>query len=178
LELVRARGYVMLYPSFASHEASAIVTVHTDLYQPPEEFLKSKATTSDPSELDAADSVNAEAILTAHSDTSASSRSAESTTLTTSSILPLLFKKFTPSLDSSGAFTLPSLTDLQILSFAGEPLSRIASSSRADSYAEELSFNVGGCRMDSERMATSSWTADDLFCPGEHLDAVRTASVG
>jgi hypothetical protein len=178
LELVRARGYVMLYPSFASHEASAIVTVHTDLYQPPEEFLKPKATTSDPSELDAADSVNAEAILTAHSDTSASSRSAESTTLTTSSILPLLFKKFTPSLDSSGAFTLPSLTDLQILSFAGEPLSRIASSRQAESYAEELSFNIGGCRMDRERMATSSWTVDDLFCAGGHLGAVKKASVG
>jgi hypothetical protein len=177
LELVRARGYVMLYPSFASHEASVIVTVHTDLYQPPEEFLKSKASTSDSDELDAADSINAGAILTAHSDTSASLRSSENTPLATSSILPLLFKKFTPSLDSNGAFTLPSLSDLQILSFAGEPLSRIASSSQADSYTEEFSFNAGGCRMDSERIPASSWTADDLFCLDGHGGALETASV-
>jgi hypothetical protein len=177
LELVRARGYVMLYPSFVSDEASAIATVHTDLYQPPEEFLEPKAGTSDPSELDTADSVDAETLLTADRDIS-SLRSAESTTLTPLSILPLFFKKFTPSLDSSGAFALPNLSDLQILSFAGEPLSRREWSTQADVYAEELSFNIGGCGMDSERVVASSWTVDDLFCPDGHLGAVKTASAG
>jgi hypothetical protein len=178
LELVRARGYAMLYPSFASHEASAIVTVHTDLYQPPEEFLKSKVTASDPSELDTADSVNAGAILTAHSETSAVLESSERTTLTAFLILPLLFPKFSPHLDSSGTFTLPSLTNLRILSFAGEPLSQIASSSQAESYAEEFSLNAGACRSDSERQTASSWSADDLFCLDGHSGARKAASAG
>jgi hypothetical protein len=143
LELVRVKGYVMLYPAFASDEASAIATVHTDLYQPPEEFLEPKASTPDPSELDAADSVNAEAHLTTDRDIS-SLRPAESTTITPFSILPLLFKKFSPSLDSGGAFALPNLSDLQVLSFAGEPLSRTEWSTQAELYAEELSSVLAG----------------------------------
>jgi hypothetical protein len=178
LELIRARGYSMLYPSFASHAASAIVTVHTDLYQPPEEFLKSEAIVSDPSELDTADLVNAGIILTAHSESSAVLQSAESTTVTASSILPFLFPKFTPSLQSSGDFMLPSLTDLRMLSFAGEPVSRIALMSQAESYAEEFLRNSGGCGMDSERTAASGWSADDLFCLDGHLGAAKRTSAG
>jgi hypothetical protein len=159
LELVRARGYAMLYPSFASYEASAIVTVHKDLYQPPEEFLTSRVSTSDSSELDGADLVSAGAILDAHSETPAALLSTESTTGTTSAILPLLFPNFSPSLDSGGAFLLPRLADLQALSFTGEPYSLMDGS-----YAEEFAQNYGGCRTNTERIAASSWSADDLFC--------------
>jgi hypothetical protein len=173
LELVRARGYAMLYPSFASYEASAIVTVHKDLYQPPEEFLTPKASTSDSSELDEADSVSAGAILDAHSETPATLLSTESTTGTTSTILPLLFPNFSPSLDSSGAFLLPRLAELRALSFTGEPYSL------ADrSYAEEFAQNYGGCSTNTERIAKSSWSADDLFClDGQDLGAAKAASV-
>jgi hypothetical protein len=160
LELVRARGYAMLYPSFASREASAIVTVHKDLYQPPEEFLTSKASASDSSELDAADSVSSVDILDAHSETPAALPSAESTTGTTSTILPLLFPNFSPSLDSSGAFLLPRLTDLRALSFSGESYSL----RDAGSYAEEFAHNYGGCKTNTQRIVVSSWNADDLFC--------------
>jgi len=172
LELVRARGYAMLYPSFASHEASAIVTVHQDLYQPPEEFLTS---TSDSFELDAADSVSAGAILDAHSGTPAELPSAESTTGTTSTILPLLFPNFSPSLDSSDAFLLPRLINLRALSFTGESYSL----RDAGSYAEEFAQNYGGCGTNTERIVTSSWSADDLFClDGQDLRAAKAASAG
>jgi hypothetical protein len=159
LELVRARGYAMLYPSFASYEASAIVTVHNDLYRPPEEFLTSNASTPDSSELGGPDSVSAGAILDAHSETPAGLLSTESTTGTTSTILPLLFPNFSPSLDSDGAFVLPRLADLRALSFTGEPYS-----SMDRSYAEEFAQNYGGCRSNTERIAKSSGSADDLFC--------------
>jgi hypothetical protein len=173
LELVRARGYAMLYPAFASYEASAIVTVHKDLYQPPEEFLTLKASVSDSSELDGADSVSAGAILDAHSETPATLLSTESTTRTTSAILPLLFPNFSPPLDSSGAFSLPRLADLQALSFTGEPYSLVD----GGSYAEEFAQNYGGCKTNTERVAKSSWSADDLFClDGQDLDAARAAS--
>lgn len=179
LEFVRARGYIMLYPSFASHPASAIVTVHHDLYQPPEEFPTSKAMPPDPPELDAADSDNAGAILTAHLENSAVLQSAEATTVTASSILPLIFPRFSPSLDSSGALTLPKLTDLPTVSFAGESLSQTELSSQAQSYAEEFALKFGGCSTSNERMAASSWSTDDLFCLDRHdLGAAKGASAG
>ena len=175
LELVRARGYAMLYPSFASHEASAIVTVHQDLYQPPEEFHTSKASTSDSSDLDPADSVSVGAILDAHSETSGALPSAESTTGTTSTILSLLFPNFSPPLDSSDTFWLPRLINLQALSFTGESYSL----RDADSYAEEFAQNYGGCRANTERIVVSSWSADDLFClDGQDLRAAKAASAG
>ena len=178
LELIRIRGNVMLYPSFASHEASAIVTVHTDLYQPPEEFLKSKAIALDPPELDVTHPVNLGDLLTAHSETSALLRSAEGATLTAIPILPLLFSKISPSSDSNGAFTLPSLTDLRVLSFRGESLSWLTSSSQAEAYAREFSLNAGQCEMDSERTTASSFSADDVFCRDQHLGAAKSASAG
>ena len=164
LELARARGYAMLYPSFASREASALVTVHNDLYQSPEEYLTSKTIASDQSGLDTADSINGEAVLTAHSETSAASKLAEATTVTAASILSLLFAKFSPSLDSSGAFTLPRLTDLRMLSFAGDSLPGIEWLSQAESYAKEFALTFGGCKSNNERMAASTWSADDLYC--------------
>ncbi|OKP10571.1 hypothetical protein PENSUB_3874 [Penicillium subrubescens] len=38
LEMMRAKGYYMIYPSFPGRTASPLATVHTDLYHPPEEF--------------------------------------------------------------------------------------------------------------------------------------------
>jgi hypothetical protein len=38
LEMMRAKGYYMIYPSFPVRTASPLATVHTDLYHPPEEF--------------------------------------------------------------------------------------------------------------------------------------------
>lgn len=42
LELMRARGYTLLYPNFPSGRES-IASVHYELFQPPEEFSKSKS---------------------------------------------------------------------------------------------------------------------------------------
>lgn len=38
LEMIRAKGYYMIYPSFPGRTAAPLATVHTDLYHPPEEF--------------------------------------------------------------------------------------------------------------------------------------------
>ncbi|KAJ5719480.1 hypothetical protein N7493_007935 [Penicillium malachiteum] len=38
LELMRANGYYMAYPSFPGIKASSLVTVHNDLYESPDEF--------------------------------------------------------------------------------------------------------------------------------------------
>ncbi|KAM5476231.1 hypothetical protein MauCBS54593_000916 [Microsporum audouinii] len=38
LEFMRARGYYLTYPAFATQDDIAIATVHNELYQPPEEY--------------------------------------------------------------------------------------------------------------------------------------------
>ncbi|OOQ89320.1 hypothetical protein PEBR_27407 [Penicillium brasilianum] len=38
LEMTRAKGYYMIYPSFPGHTSALLATIHTDLYHPPEEF--------------------------------------------------------------------------------------------------------------------------------------------
>lgn len=38
LEMMRAKGYYMAYPSFPGRMAAPLATIHTDLYHPPEEF--------------------------------------------------------------------------------------------------------------------------------------------
>lgn len=40
LEMMRAKGYYMIYPSFPGRTAAPLATVHTDLYHPPEEFAQ------------------------------------------------------------------------------------------------------------------------------------------
>jgi hypothetical protein len=42
LEMIRAKGYYLLYPSFPGIKSSAIATVHDELYERPEEFGDSK----------------------------------------------------------------------------------------------------------------------------------------
>jgi hypothetical protein len=43
LEMMRAKGYYMIYPSFPGRTAAPLATVHTDLYRPPEEFAHEPA---------------------------------------------------------------------------------------------------------------------------------------
>lgn len=40
LEMMRAKGYYVIYPSFPGRTAAPLAAVHTDLYHPPEEFAQ------------------------------------------------------------------------------------------------------------------------------------------
>ena len=164
LELMRARGYSMLYPSFAFQEASALVTIHTDLYQPPEGFVASQSFASKGAESEAAqDPKGATGLLTAESEVEAL-RGGEPTVATTSSILSLIYPDFSPSLDSSGRFALPALGSLQTLSPTGEVLNEEDFLNARTSYLEDFAVTFGGCRSGIFREAAERWSANDLFC--------------
>ena len=173
LELMWARGYSVLYPSFASHDASALVTVHNDLYQVPEEFMTSKSSASQ--SLDSKfphNLVDSDGTLTAQSEIDAVLQVENPTKAVTSSILTLLFPGFTSSLDYSGAFALPSLTSLRLLSYTGGSISQSGSLDLAQTYAEKFRLEYGGCKQGSKKVIASTWSSDDLFC----LDETETAA--
>ncbi len=168
LELIWARGYSMLYPSFASHDDSALVTVHYELYQAPEEFMtvKSSAARSTESKFPH-DLVHSDGTLTAQSEIDAVLQVEKSTQAATSSILVLLFPGFAASLDYSGVFALPSLTSLGLLSYTGGPISPSGSLDLAQAYAEKFRLEYGGCKQGSKKVIASTWSSDDLFCLDE-----------
>ena len=157
LELVRARGYSMLYPSFAVNEGQAVVTIHSDLYQVPDENFE--ATTSD--SIPGSDQLNvlpkAGDPLTAQAELARAGSATESSSAYASAILSLMFP-------DSSISTLPSLNDIQRLGFTGELLSWEQSEDLADSYAGEFASSKGGCRGGSKRTTAVALGTDDLFC--------------
>ncbi|KAK2766932.1 hypothetical protein FQN54_006247 [Arachnomyces sp. PD_36] len=52
LELMRARGYYILYPFFYARAGVSLATVHNELYQSPEEFTSREATKNQDEEAD------------------------------------------------------------------------------------------------------------------------------
>jgi hypothetical protein len=165
LELARARGYTMLYPSFGSSEDN-IATIHSELYHLPEEHMKPTIPTSDPAE----PPTTPEIPLTASSELTALKSSHESQTLTTSRSILHLLNPHLPKSDSGGP--LPELSSLPILSHTGEhlPQGQVSLYQAAITYSESFARNLGGCKQGNEkapitkRPKRTQWSADDLFC--------------
>ncbi|KAL8811761.1 MAG: hypothetical protein Q9223_007460 [Gallowayella weberi] len=149
LELMRARGYTLLYPNFpSSHES--IATLHYELFQPPEEFSKPKPKTAtgdtpttplDPEE-------------TFETDPSAHRpKHAESTPLTTT-LTSLLPPHGSPAL---------ALVNLPLLSHEGNELPPHILESFARSFASDFRRQVGLCAA-THKAVVEPLKADDLFC--------------
>ncbi|ERF68319.1 hypothetical protein EPUS_02775 [Endocarpon pusillum Z07020] len=172
LELARARGYTMLYPTLSSLEA-ALATIHTELYHPPEEHSDHTTPTM------------AETPPSKETPLTASSEPIEIThgprfepPVASGSLLHLLNPKLSSS-DSGGP--LPQLSDLPILLYTGEylPQGQVSLNQAAFSYAEDFSRDRGGCntagssggeeesekkKKQQTRPTRKPWSADDLFC--------------
>ena len=170
LQLARLRGYTMLYPSApeggkSDQPASGLATLHTDLYQPPEEFEKHRPNTDKKAEtpqklsdiltftFPAPPSVPAEAPLT-----------------TSSSLLPHLFHSYAQRLDTNCTYCLPSLGKTPMYAFDGARTSEAAVHNSAVAYRREFGVRFGGCKSVEEyekRAEEAVWeagSADDLFC--------------
>lgn len=148
LEMIRAKGYYLLYPSFPGIKFSSIATVHNELYQPPEEFGGSNPATS-----------GEEATQVVHDPTqpltggiSTGLGSIERPLNRASTIMPLL------DLFSSG---LPDLDALSLLSYDGEGLTAAAYTKQTEEYAKQFRTQYGGCARDSK---IDELSTDVLFC--------------
>ncbi|KAI2723621.1 hypothetical protein CBS147310_743 [Penicillium roqueforti] len=148
LEMIRAKGYYLLYPSFPGIKSSSIATVHNELYQPPEEFADNSPATSD--EEATQDIHDPAQPLTGGS--LAGLGSIEKPLNRASTIMPLL------DLFSSG---LPDLDALPLLSYNGEGSTAAAYTKQTEEYAKQFRTLYGGCPRDSKIDDVST---DLLFC--------------
>ena len=154
LEFMRARGYSLIYPNFASDEDS-IATIHDELYQVPEEFPK-KTQAADSSIPDLDPNVP----LTEEFDSQA--RRGPPNTETT-----LLSSDLISSLPNSG--DLPELSDMPLLSYNGLNISRELSDEAATAFSQTYQREVGDCKSLSDITPRQPNSALDLFC---RLDVV------
>ncbi|KAF2432644.1 hypothetical protein EJ08DRAFT_648077 [Tothia fuscella] len=167
LEYMRARGYSMLYPA-SSPDTEPLVTVHKELYHPPEEFTKKNSPAdSDRDELSEAPPVppNNEPFLVSKNPFSVppveehtKGRSAHSQPL--HAILPFAGED-------------PDTGSIPHLTWDGALISPLLENDVAEAYAETFRQEVGGCEADAKgRKRKISWgSARDLFCYGDDEDA-------
>lgn len=180
LEFMQARKYSVLYPP--PLDSAALVTVHNDLYQPPEEYLHEPETPPVGEKKDSprVEMGDVEPFTADPSLPSAYSPHSEPTIarVTLTELLPF-------------AGDLPELHELPHLSFAGQALSSSSSSSSSslhrqnrnmnplledsDSAADAFRISLGGCTasgLEAERkrkgrrarMKGRGLEARDLFC--------------
>jgi hypothetical protein len=161
LELIRAKGYFILYPSFPAKTASSLVTLHNELYQTPEEF--SLHAHDPPSSLASPSDNLPEDPFTPHpGDSKSAPKHPEAVLARNPSILHLLSPSSTK-LDA-GDPPLPRHESLPLLNYKGEQMTDDYAYAQAQYFANEFSLEVGGCQ-DPE--------GEKLFCLGdEEEDAV------
>lgn len=175
LEFMCARGYALLYPGSTSSppsEDEALVTIHNDLYQPPEEFLtQSPDPTTPPSDPTASEQdtnlPNLKEPFKAPSTPPSKLPSHPESHLVApsrllSAILPFQIQ--------------PSLSSLPHLSANGTLLTPQTSSSDAQQYADTFRVEIGGCTaasLEGRKRVVMAGSARDLFCfeGGTGLDA-------
>ncbi|KAL8765636.1 MAG: hypothetical protein Q9209_007368 [Squamulea sp. 1 TL-2023] len=153
LELMRARGYTLLYPNFPSDRQS-IATVHYELFHPPEEFSKPKSTAKTDTSIPSLDPKE-----TFPTDPkSHRPKHSESTPLNT---------KLISLLPNRERGTVQDLSDLPLLSYQGNELSTDIFKSFAHSFASDFRRLVGLCSA-TYKPKIESMKADDLFCNNNH----------
>jgi len=154
LELMRNRGYSLIYPNLPADDDS-LVTIHDELYQVPEEFSKKFNTPEN-----SVPNLDPNEPLTKEYDRAdrKAPPNAERTLLS-SNLLSLL--------PNSG--DLPELSNLPLLSYNGISITRELSHEAAVAFSNIYRREVGGCRAASETTPRKPNSGLDLFC---HLDEV------
>ena len=153
LELMRARGYTMIYPSFGSN---GVVTVHNELYQEPDENWPKRKKKTFGTQSTSNEDLDPSEPFTVEPSDFPSVRSSPSEKPLISSDLLSLFP------DSSGP--LPGLTQLPLLSYQGNSMNAAAFTSAARNYAKDFRREVGHCSRDGESLKAAAMSAADLFC--------------
>ncbi|RDW62941.1 uncharacterized protein DSM5745_10052 [Aspergillus mulundensis] len=118
LELLRARGYYLLYPAFSDKGKFSLATFHNELFQLPEEFDQ-RSDTDSISEAFRGPAMNEKPLSRA------------------STLMPLL---------NTFALELPDIKALPKLSYRGEELTDSLDRLASEEYRREFSVRYGGCQ--------------------------------
>lgn len=145
LELIRAKGYYLLYPAFPASGAFSLATVHNELYRFPEEYSDGKAKSADepPTPID-----DPSKPLTADF---GQLGAVEKPLSQASTVMPLL---------DEFSSELVDIDHLPVLSYQGNELSGLAFSRQTEEYAQQFRSRYGGCNDDR----VVNVRPDDLFC--------------
>ncbi len=160
LELIRARGYFMLFPGFDTTDA--IATVHNELYNPPEEFVESPLEGDLPKE---------------------ENYSSDPLTVDPAKFAPPL-PPVEPSLILQPLVTilpfegdLPEVHNMPHLSHDGRRISSSDVGVESTAYSESFRRTIGACPIGHVRDVKAMSTAD-LYCFGyEDADEDGTSEV-
>lgn len=140
LKLALARGYSTIYPNF---ESDSLVTLHTDLYQPPEEF----------SEDIKAEPPSESGELTADPEKHLSLKHAEPALIT---------KSLQKMLPSEG--DLPLVTTMPFLKWDGTRMDMEKIGLLSEAYTNLFREEIGGCDGSAAAKHRQDLSAADLFC--------------
>ncbi|KAL8935285.1 MAG: hypothetical protein Q9216_005504, partial [Gyalolechia sp. 2 TL-2023] len=155
-ELMRARGYTLLYPNFASSSTSSnrntIATLHYELYHPPEEFSNPKSTSKTDAPMPTLDPKTE--TLTA--DPNAHHPKHKESKPLTSNLNSLLPPR------SAGNF-IQDPSELPLLSHEGNEIDLSILEDSAYAFAGEFRRQVGLCPA-SYSPTVAPMKANDLFC--------------
>lgn len=154
LELMRAKGYYILYPSFPVTQGYSLATIHNDLYQLPEEFQAQNVLSDQRRDTHLEDLKNnpdEELIVDLGSIERPLSRH--------TTINPLLQRL---------PLQAPELESLPLFSFRGDPISQDDFNSNTKKFASEFSTVIGGCDdIPAEIGHEEPYTIDNIFCLGD-----------
>lgn len=161
LELMRSRGYCLLYPDFSSEDDS-IATVHNELFQLPEEYAipeENEEETSEPSSSRSPPPLDPSEAFTI--DPNAHPLTPKPHPEKPPSLSRNLLS-FLPDSESP----LPFLFNLPLLSHLGLDLTRSESENNARAFASDFRQQIGRCTPGAKAQVVSM-RADDLFCQGD-----------
>jgi len=157
LELMRARGLALLYPGRASAAAppETLVTLHSELYTPPEEFLAAPPSSSAPA--------TAPPPIDLHTPFRAPAPAPIPAPAPESPLAPP--RRALPALLAFGV--APDAPVLPHLGADGAALRPQGVALAAERYAEEFRAQVGGCAGGGASPRVRDGSAADLFCWAE-----------
>lgn len=156
LEMMQALDYYMLYPTFAAKENSAVVTVHRELHQSPEEYVKAKPDDEQP--LNALTELAEGQALTAEDEIKWLLR--QEYRVYTDSLATQLVECVAAAQRKSNVaddITIP------LISFSGEKITREDSRIVSSKFAEDFAQVIGGC-VSHDPTKKGNRNVGSLFC--------------
>ena len=180
LDLMRSRGYYMLYPGALSETSrgSSLAVLHNELYQIPEEYLKKRSKPdTDFADLPGSDDILEENdfsyLKTHHVSQDKDVFNVERPLLKNlAEVLPPIPKSMSrPDDEYDPPPTLPSLDSFPLLDYLGIEMNEEDFSDKAHEHTINYRIHAGGCSKDeAEHRAVIHGNAEDLFCISEHSD--------
>ena len=150
LELMRARGYSLIYPGVINEHFS-LATVHNELYQVPEEFSKKQSRSNEADVLPISPEQALEANATARARKPPPNKEHALLESTITSLLP-----------NKG--DLLEITNMPLLSYDGSEINFKASEDHSFFFTHHFQHSTGGCQKDQKPYQKIPFKAIDLFC--------------